>query len=354
MTRSLKIRKPTAAETRRLQVVLEDATDKQVQRRAEAILFYAAGLSAVEIAPALHVHANTVYADLHAFEQQGLNSLRPLPRGGASSRITPEQRAEIWRLAEQEPSEFGLPYGRWSLSNFRDFLVRRQRLLGKISREHLRCLLKQGRVRFQRVRRKLISHDPQRRAILTRIRHVFKHLPPGGVLLFFDVKPVTVKAYGGRRFSSAKRVVLECYQKTRGLFYLFAIYDTISGCTRWHYYYGKRTEFVCRFMRQVRHLYPTQEVWVVLDQDSAHPRKSRETRRVMRSLKLHWISLPKGSPDDNPVETIFSDVQQMILDNSNDPDERATRKRISQHLNRRNRRRDRFIHIPYLADSHNG
>ncbi len=354
MTRSLKIRKPTAAEARRLQVVLEDAPDKQVQRRAEAILFYAAGLNAVEIAPALHAYANTIYADLHAFELQGLSSLKPLSRGGVSPRITSEQCAEIWRLAEREPTEFGLPYGRWSLSNFQDFLVRRQRLLKKISREHLRCLLKKGGIRFQRVQRKLISHDPQRRAILARIKHVFKHLPPGGVLLFFDVKPVTVKAYGGRRFSSAKRVVLERYQKTRGRFYLFAIYDAISGCTRWRYYYGKRTEFVCCFMRQVRYWYPTQEVWVVLDQDSAHPCKSHGTRRVMRSLKLHWISLPKGSPDDNPVETIFSDVQQMILDNSNDPDEQTTRKRISQHLNRRNRRRDRFIHIPYLADSHIG
>ncbi len=74
----------------------------------------------------------------------------------------------------------------------------------------------------------------------------------------------------------------------------------------------------------------------------------------MRSLKLHWISLPKGSPDDNPVETIFSDIQLMVLDNSNDPDEKTTRKRISQHLSRRNRRRNRCIHIPYLADSHTG
>jgi len=74
----------------------------------------------------------------------------------------------------------------------------------------------------------------------------------------------------------------------------------------------------------------------------------------MRELKLHWISLPKTSPDDNAAETIFSDIQLMILDNSDDPDERATRRRISRHLSRRNRRRDRFIDIPYLRDSHKG
>jgi transposase len=107
-------------------------------------------------------------------------------------------------------------------------------------------------------------------------------------------------------------------------------------------------------MQQLRRWYPTQTVWVVLDQDPAHPAKSLRTRRMMRSLHLHWISLPKGSPDDNPVETVFSDIQLMILDNSNDPDEQTTRRRISQHLSRRNRRRDRFIRIPYLPDSDKG
>ena len=111
------------------------------------------------------------------------------------------------------------------------------------------------------------------------------------------------------------------------------------------------TDAVCRFMRQVRRWYPTQKVWIVLDQDRAHPCKCRQTRRLMRKLKLRWISLPKGSPDDNPVENIFSDIQLMILDNSDDPDEKATQRRISAHLRGRNRRKDRYVRIPYIPDS---
>ena len=354
MARTLKVRKPTSAERSRLQTVLEETTDKHVRRRAEAILFYAAGLNGTEIAAALGVHPNTVYVDPHIFDQQGLAGLRSFSHGGAPPHITTEQCAEIWHLAEREPIEFGLPFGRWSLANLREFLIRRRRVLKQISREHLRRILRKGGIRFRRVQRKLISHDPQRRAILARIRQVFKHLPPDGVLLFFDVKPIAVKAYGGRRFTSAKQPILERYQKTRGRFYLFAAYDVKCGRVRWRYYHRKASQQVCLFMQQVRRWYPTQKVWLVLDQDSAHPRKSRLTQHIMRSLKLHWISLPKGSPDDNPVEIIFSDIQLMVLDNSNDPDEQTTQKRISQHLGRRNRRRGRFIRIPYLPDSHKG
>jgi len=145
MVRPLAIRKPNGAELRRVQAILEQTADRQIQRRAEAILFYSTGLNAVEIAEALRVHPNTIYADLHAFNEQGIASLRPLSRGGAPARITNEQRAEIERLAEQAPSEFRLPYGRWSLTKFQDFLIHQKRVIQSISLEHLRRLLKKRR-----------------------------------------------------------------------------------------------------------------------------------------------------------------------------------------------------------------
>jgi len=201
------------------------------------------------------------------------------------------------------------------------------------------------------VQRKQISTDPRRHAILARIRACWRHRPRGGILLFFDVQPITVKAYGGRRYTRARRLVLPSRQKTRGRFYLFLTYEVNRGYIHWAFSASKDAACVCRFMRQVRRWYPGVAVWVVLDRDSPHPCKARQTRRVMRQLGLGWITLPKGSPDDNPVETIFSDVQQMVLDNSDDPDAWAMQHRLSAHLRNRNRRRDRRIRIPYLADS---
>jgi len=187
---------------------------------------------------------------------------------------------------------------------------------------------------------------------LARIRAVWRHLPPDGRLLFFDVKPVTVKAYGGARYTAQARLVLGRGQKIRGRFYLFLLYDVASGKVHWAFLPGKDSTYVCRFMRRVRRWYPRGKIWVVLDQDSAHPRKSRLTRQTMRQLHLHYISLPKACPDDNPVETLFSPVQTEILDTSNDPDARVTRRRISAYLRGHNRRNDRSIQISYLPDTH--
>lgn len=49
------------------------------------------------------------------------------------------------------------------------------------------------------------------------------------------------------------------------------------------------------------------------------------------------------------IETIFSDVQQKILDKSNDPDAKTTQRSISAHLRSRDRRKDRFMRISYLG-----
>ena len=155
-------------------------------------------------------------------------------------------------------------------------------------------------------------------------------------------------SYSGTPHSRADRLTLSAKQKTRGRFYLFLLYELRSGRARWAFYPGKGAEYVRRFMRRVRRWYPTEPMRIALDQDPAHPRKAKGTGRLMRRLRLRWTSLPKGSPDDNPVETIFSDIQQALLDNSDDPDVRTTQQRISSHLRARNRRRDRFIRIGYL------
>lgn len=142
MSRQLKIRKPNATEMRQLQQLLEESTNAALCRWVEAVLFYAAGLNAQQIAGAIAVHANTVYAYLHGFAQDRLAFTRCFKRRGAPSRITLVQMEEITRIAEQSPTEFGLPYGRWSLAKLQAYVTRPHGLLKAISREHLRRVLK--------------------------------------------------------------------------------------------------------------------------------------------------------------------------------------------------------------------
>lgn len=143
MGRSLRVRKPNAAESRQLGLWVEEAEHAWQRRRAAIVTYYAMGQTAQDIAVVLTIHPNTVYTILHAFDRRGLAAVRqPLARG-ARLRIQPAQLAQMCRVADASPGDFGLPYGRWSLATLRGYLLAK-RIVRRISREHLRRLLKKG------------------------------------------------------------------------------------------------------------------------------------------------------------------------------------------------------------------
>ena len=143
MSRTLTIRPPTADELAQIHQRLEQPLQGWQRRRLEIMLLYAAGHTAQDIAALVGVHINTVYSDLRHFQRQRCRAVQQRRRQGAPARLSRQQRLAIWRLAEQSPTELGLPYGRWSLTKLRAYLAR-QGIVPSISREHLRRVLKKG------------------------------------------------------------------------------------------------------------------------------------------------------------------------------------------------------------------
>lgn len=143
MSRSLNVRKPRSREIGQLLELIEEPLESAMQRRAQALLLHNDGMSAIEIAATLQVHVNTIYADLHAFDAEGVVAVYQRRSPGAPSQLTCWQTAAICRIADQSPQECGLCYGRWSLSTLRTYLIR-QGIVKKISRKHLWRVLKKG------------------------------------------------------------------------------------------------------------------------------------------------------------------------------------------------------------------
>ena len=143
MSRVMNVRTPTEAEIREVSTMISTIDNPRALRRANIILLLGAGLSAADMARSLGVHINTVYSDIHAFAETGIAAAACADKRGAPRRLSAEVEAEIQRLVEIPPYELGLPYGRWSLTRLRSYLLK-QRLLPTISREHLRQVLKKG------------------------------------------------------------------------------------------------------------------------------------------------------------------------------------------------------------------
>jgi transposase len=141
MARKMKVRHPATTEIQQLSKKMIEMVNPHQRRRVEALILYGMGVQALEIATAQGVHPNTIYKDLQAFEQLGVEAIWQLQEGGAPSRITANQIRTMVQLAEQSPQAVGLPYGRWSLRKLSVYLVK-QHIVKSIGRERLRQLLK--------------------------------------------------------------------------------------------------------------------------------------------------------------------------------------------------------------------
>lgn len=129
------------------------STRQQIALRARLVLRMAEGKNNSEIAREMKVRLNTVrlwrqrWIDLWPLPLEELSveeRLEDLPRPGAPSRLTADQRCRIEQIACSEPEKSGRPISQWTGREIADELIKRG-IVEHISPRHAARLLKKGR-----------------------------------------------------------------------------------------------------------------------------------------------------------------------------------------------------------------
>jgi transposase len=145
MSRSLHFQKPTSPELRALIAILESAPHPLILQRAEAILWLCMVGIASEVAEIMNLHLSTILRYVRAFNRRRLHWITERHHGGPPRRISKRLERRIVSIAQHEPADYGLHYGTWSLSRLHWFITKKRKLVRRLSREHLRRLLKKMR-----------------------------------------------------------------------------------------------------------------------------------------------------------------------------------------------------------------
>ena len=133
-------------------LVKQHQTAQQIALRARIVLASAAGKTNTTIAEAHQVSPNTVrlwrnrWVSLQEIPLDELSvedRLQDVPRPGAPSRITADQRCQIEALACEKPEKSGRPITHWSAREIADEIVSRK-IVKQISPRHAARLLKRG------------------------------------------------------------------------------------------------------------------------------------------------------------------------------------------------------------------
>lgn len=156
----LYVRNITSLEGRRLQRIVRSDSDRIRMRRAQVVLASAQGSKVPDIAARLYFSEAHVRNIIKAFNAQRLAGLDPKYGVGRPPKFSEEQRSLIIETALCPPGLLGQPFTRWSLEKLRDFLIQ-QRIIGSISIETLRQMLKGAKVKLRRTKTWKECNDPE-------------------------------------------------------------------------------------------------------------------------------------------------------------------------------------------------
>src|SRR6059058_3974890 len=136
------------------------------------VLLSAQGMDVAAIAKVAFTSEDRVRDVIRNFNADGFSSLYPTVKGRHPPKFTLGQRRESNKIAKSRPTDYGLPFSVWSLAKLAEFLVA-EGVVGDISHEGLRALLREEGVTFQRLKTWKASKDPDYAVKKAWIEHLY-------------------------------------------------------------------------------------------------------------------------------------------------------------------------------------
>lgn len=329
------VRELSPEEGSRLKAISKRAKYQSKRQRAIILLASSTGLSAPQIAAMARTDESHVRKVIHAFNEQGFESLDPDYRGGRPKKTTPEQRDRIVAVARARPDTQGVALTRWSLAKLAEHLAG----LGIVlCEEALRQTLRAAGLSHQRTRSWKWSPDPDFAFKAERVLGLYRAKPDDGVVVCFDeMGPIQLIPHHGAGWAAAKRPerLRATYSKKHGVRYLFGAYDVhadrLHGRLRAH----KNAGEVLAFYRQIRMRYhPRLRIYLIADNLSTH--KTPAICDWAAESNVELVFTPTYASFLNRIECHFWGIGEFVINNADYDCWDALAKAMADHIRYRN------------------
>jgi transposase len=308
------VRSLSMQEGRRLQRITRTAKDPVKLRRAIVVLMSAQGQATRNITQLMKVGDDYVRDVIHAFNERGFDALDPKWNGGRPPAIDQTTREHVRLIARTSPAEWGITeFATWSLSKLAAHLVDRG-VVASISREHLRRILKAGRVSWQTTTTWKSSNDPDFIAKMTRILALYDYPPQDGRVICVDefgplnLQPRKGKAWRPRRSPARLRAT---FTRKHKVMHLIGALDLATGKLYYRIRPRKRSREFLAFLKSLRQRWPADRLYVVLDNFSPH--KHPAVCEWARANDVDLVFLPTYGSWLNWIESEFAALRYFAL-----------------------------------------
>lgn len=282
-------------------------------RRAGIVLASLQGRTVDEIAEMFAASDHHVRDVIHAFNERGFAALDPKWSGGRPAKTDVATRERICQIARVAPNLLGKPFTTWSLPKLRDYLVAIG-VVGQISVETLRQILRRGGVSWQATKTWKTSTDPDFAAKMNRILQLYDHPPTDGRVICVDeFGPLNLQPRPGRGWFPLgnPRRQRATYHRTGGVRHLFGGLDLASGQLFYRIRDRKRFQEFLGFVKQLRSRFPAGKLYIVCDNFSPHKKAQVQAWCALHDVEL--VFTPSNASWLNWIECEFTALRYFAL-----------------------------------------
>ena len=293
------------------------ARDAGLRCRCKIILALVRGTSPTLIAQGGLCAKSQVYRVAARFLVGGPTGLADRREDNGRPKITPAYQAELLRLVDRSPQEFGYRRPTWTQELL--ILVLAERVEVAVSAAAMSRLL--GRLGIGLRRPKPVVRCPwkeaRRRRRLRQIERLVRHLPADEVVLYVDEVDIHLNPKIGRDWmlrGHQRRVITPGNNEK---FYLAGALDVRTGRLHTTGTDRKNATLFCQLLWLLasRRYRRAERIHLILDNYGIH--KARRTREVLAALGgrivLHF--LPPYCPDANRIERVWQDMHANVTRN---------------------------------------
>ena len=339
---SVFVRELLPDEATRLRSLSRRSSHFAVRQRAQIVLASAARMSAAQIARAVTSDESQVRRVIHDFNANGMDSLRPSSGGGRPRRIDDATRSRIVAIGLARPQDLGDAGMRWSLRRLRSYLLR-HRVVSAISVEHLRRILREAGVTYQRTRTWKFSPDPDYEEKKNRVLALYgaaeARTVDGAVVCFDECGPISLCPHPGHAWAPARRPWRQraTFHRRAGVRYLFGAYDVGADRLFGRLTASKDAREVLSFLREIRRRYPPEvRVFIVMDNLSTHWTKEIRDWADDPGTNVELVATPTYASHLNRIECHFWAYVEFVIRASDYPDWETFTEVSRTYLRRRN------------------
>ncbi len=288
--------------------------------RARVILLSSGRVGNRKIAESVGYSSQWVRIIIHRFNEGGLAHIEwwPFLHGGRGpTTFTVDLVKQIAEVALAPPKQL-IGMTQWSLAKLREYLIA-QNIIGQISLEWLRCLLRRCRVRWRHTKTWKDSNDPEFWPKYRRIRRLYHNRPAGGRRVCVDeFGPLNLQPRHGKCLAGPNKGVERLratYHRHGGVRHFLAAYDLETGRLFGRFTQTKKWNDFLSFLRWLRRRYRKEErLHIVLDNFKPHIKA--EVIAWARRNNIRLVFTPTNASWLNRIESHFAALKQFALNNS--------------------------------------